>query len=358
MNIVTIVGARPQFIKAAALSRELRKRHREYLVHTGQHYDYDMSGVFFDRLRIPAPDINLEVGSGGHGKQTGAMLEGIEIVLMREKPDWVLVYGDTNSTLAGALAASKLHIPVAHVEAGLRSFNRRMPEEINRVVADHISSLLLCPSPLAADNLAREGVKGHVALVGDVMSDVLLWAKEQVEISPPAMVQDLGVSRGGYYLATMHRAENTDDPVRLNAIVGAFNALNQPVLFPAHPRTRKVMEASGSSLKPHVRLMEPVGYFEMVALTKDARMVLTDSGGLQKEAYWLGVPCVTLRDETEWLETVEAGGNVLAGADPAKILEAANTLQLPAQRKPLYGEGGVAARCVTELEKATSEGLR
>jgi len=351
MNVVTIIGARPQFIKAAALSRVLRQHHTECLVHTGQHYDYGMSGIFFDRLQIPKPEVNLGVGSGPHGQQTGAMLAGIETVLQERAPDVLLVYGDTNSTLAGALAASKLHVPVAHVEAGLRSFNRRMPEEVNRVVADHLSSLLLCPSQVAVDNLAREGVTRGVIIVGDVMSDVLFWARDQVEAEPPETCRPLGLERGGYFLATMHRAENTDDPSRLSGILGAFNALDLPVVFPVHPRTRKVIESSGLALKPHVRLLEPVGYLEMVALTGGARMVLTDSGGLQKEAYWLGVPCITLRDETEWLETVEAGGNVLAGADRERIVETVRTFRPPAQHPPLYGEGGVAARCVAALEE-------
>ncbi len=350
MRIASIVGARPQFIKAAALSRELRKRHKEILVHTGQHYDYTMSGAFFDGLGIPAPDANLEVGSGSHGAQTGAMLRAIEEVLVAQKPDRVLVYGDTNSTLAGALAASKLHIPVVHVEAGLRSFNRRMPEEINRVMADHLSDLLLCPSDTAVANLAAEGITKGVHLVGDVMLDVLNWAREQADAKPPEILNQLQLKRQNYLLATVHRSENTDDPKRLSGILNALNALDEAVVFPAHPRTRKAITNGGNGqLRPHVRMIEPVGYFDMVALSSSARLIMTDSGGLQKEAYWLGVPCITLRDETEWVETVKAGWNILAGSDPEKIVATARSFVTPTSRAPLYGDGCVAAKCVDLL---------
>ncbi|MDW8234486.1 MAG: UDP-N-acetylglucosamine 2-epimerase (non-hydrolyzing), partial [Roseiflexaceae bacterium] len=310
MNIVTIVGARPQFIKAAAVSRVLRLRHREVLVHTGQHYDANMSAVFFDELGIPPPDVNLAVGSASHGAQTGAMLAKIEEVLLAECPDWVLVYGDTNSTLAGALAAAKLHIPVAHVEAGLRSFNRAMPEEINRVLTDHISDLLLCPSETAVENLAREGITRGVVLIGDVMADALRLAVERADDS---VLESSGVQQGSYALATVHRAENTDDPLRLQGILTGLTLLDMPVIFPAHPRARRAIAALGWTPPAHMRLIDPVGYLNMIALMRGARVVLTDSGGVQKEAYWLGVPCVTLRDETEWVETVTCGWNTLAG---------------------------------------------
>jgi UDP-GlcNAc3NAcA epimerase len=349
MKIVTVLGARPQFIKAAALSRELRKHHQEILVHTGQHYDYGMSGVFFDSLEIPAPDVNLGVGSGNHGAQTAAMLAGIEEVLVKEKPDWMLIYGDTNSTLAGAIAASKLHVPVAHVEAGLRSFNRRMPEEVNRVVADHLSSLLLCPSQTAVDHLAAEGIRDNVHLVGDVMLDVLNWAKERAAPSAVQTLEKLGVAKGKYLLATIHRGENTDSVERLNAIVSALNALGETVLFPVHPRTRKAIAASGQQLAAHVHVVEPLGYFEMVTASAGARLILTDSGGLQKEAYWLGVPCVTMRDETEWVETVQSGWNTLTGADSAQIIEKVRKFAPPSTRAALYGDGRCAARCATLL---------
>jgi len=350
MKIVTIVGARPQFIKAAAISRELRKRHQEIMLHTGQHYDYAMSGVFFDGLEIPAPDINLGVGSGLHGSQTGAMLRGIEEVLLSKPPDWVIIYGDTNSTLAGALAASKLHIPVVHVEAGLRSFNRRMPEEINRVVSDHLSDLLLCPSSTAVANLTAEGITRKVHLVGDVMLDVLNWAKQRADGKPMEVLKRLGLSEREYLIATVHRSENTDDLERLTGILNALNALDEPVIFPVHPRARKAITGGTRQLQPHVRLIDPLGYFEMLAVTSSARLILTDSGGLQKEAYWLGVPCVTLRDETEWVETVEIGWNTLVGSDCGRIVEAVRSFTPRASRAPLYGDGLVAARCVGLLE--------
>jgi UDP-GlcNAc3NAcA epimerase len=347
LRIASIVGARPQFIKAAALSRELRKRHEEVLVHTGQHYDYTMSGVFFDGLELPAPDVNLEVGSGAHGVQTGLMLQKIEEVLISKHPDRVIVYGDTNSTLAGALAAAKLHIPVIHVEAGLRSFNRRMPEEVNRVVADHLSSLLLCPSRTAVSHLAAEGITRGVHLVGDVMLDVLNWAQERAAAQSPEFLRRLALKQGRYVLTTVHRSENTDDQERLLGILNALNTLEETVMFPVHPRTRKAIDRDGScGLRSHVRLIEPLGYLDMVALSRSARLILTDSGGLQKEAYWLGIPCVTLRDETEWVETVDAGWNTLTGCDTDKIVSAVRSFAPPGRRAPLYGEGCVAAKCV------------
>ena len=349
MKVLTVVGARPQFVKAAALSRVLRQRHTEILVHTGQHYDYEMSGAFFDGLEIPAPEVNLGVGSGAHGAQTASMLSGIEAVLAAEKPDMVLIYGDTNSTLAGALAASKLCIPVAHVEAGLRSFNRRMPEEVNRVVADHLSNLLFCPSDVAVRNLAAEGISRGVHVVGDVMLDVLNWAVQRLDRHPSQTLQRLELGDRQYVLATVHRGENTDDPSRLSSILEAFARLHEPVIFPVHPRTRKAIQNVSLQLPARVHLVEPVGYLEMVALTQGARLVLTDSGGLQKEAYWLGVPCVTLRDETEWVETVETGWNTLAGADYATIRRTVENVAPPAGRPSLYGDGNAAMRCVDLL---------
>jgi UDP-N-acetylglucosamine 2-epimerase len=354
VKVVTIVGARPQFVKAAALSRELRKRHTEILVHTGQHYDYQMSGIFFDGLEIPPPDVNLGVGSGGHGVQTGAMLGGIEKVLLDERPDRLLIYGDTNSTLAGALAASKLSIPVAHIEAGLRSFNRRMPEEINRVVADQLSDVLLCPSDTAVSNLAAEGIVRNVHLVGDVMLDVLNWARQRLAAQLPATLHTLGLTGKHYLLATVHRSENTDDISRLSSILNAFNALDEPVVFPVHPRTRKVIKGMDQRLSPHVHLIEPLGYMEMVAVTDSARLVLTDSGGLQKEAYWLGVPCITLRGETEWVETVDAGWNTLVGADTQRLIDAVRSSSWPDFRPSLYGDGEAAAKCVDLLDDVRS----
>lgn len=346
MKIVSIVGARPQFIKAAAVSRKVREQHHEILVHTGQHYDYEMSGIFFDGLQLPQPDANLGIGSGSHGAQTGAMLAAIEDVLVAHQPDYVLIYGDTNSTLAGALAASKLSVPIAHVEAGLRSFNRRMPEEVNRVVSDHLSELLLCPSETAVKNLADEGISRNVHLVGDVMLDVLNWARQRADTNRPPLLGRLGLREGAYVLATVHRSENTDDMARLTSIVTALNTVNEPVLFPMHPRARKIISEAGLRLASHVHVMDPVGYLEMVALASSARLILTDSGGLQKEAYWLGVPCLTLRDETEWVETVQTGWNVLVGADAKKIAATVNSFSPPDAHPALYGDGAAADQCV------------
>lgn len=351
MKILTIVGARPQFIKASAVSRELRKHYKEILLHTGQHYDYEMSGVFFDGLEIPTPDINLNVGSGSHGAQTGAMLKGIEEAMVAERPEWVLIYGDTNSTLAGALAASKLEIPVAHVEAGLRSFNRSMPEEINRVVADHLSTLLLCPSRTAVTNLATEGIAKGVHQVGDVMLDVLMWASEKAISARGMLLGRLGIKERGYLLVTIHRGENTDHSERLSSILSALSALKETVVFPIHPRARKAIAKLNFPIAPHVHLIEPLGYVDMVALSKSARLILTDSGGLQKEAYWLGIPCLTLREETEWVETVEAGWNRVVGSDSARIVQAVQSFSPPAVRPSLYGSGRGAAQCVELLER-------
>lgn len=350
MKVVTVVGARPQFIKAAAVSRELRKSHQEILVHTGQHYDYEMSGIFFDGLEIPPPQVNLGVGSSSHGVQTGAMLKGIEEVLLAERPDWLLIYGDTNSTLAGVLAASKLSVPVAHIEAGLRSFNRRMPEEINRVVADHLSNALLCPSETAVSNLASEGISQNVHLVGDVMLDVLNWARRRTNGKPAQVLDRLGLKKKSYLLTTLHRSENTDDLSRLSRILSALNSLDEPIVFPVHPRTRKVIIGADCQLKSHVQLIDPLGYLDMVSLAGSATLVLTDSGGLQKEAYWLGVPCLTLREETEWVETLEVGWNTLVGSDPEKIIKAVRSVVPATSRPSLYGDGCAAARCVRLLQ--------
>lgn len=351
MKIVSVVGARPQFIKAAAISRNLRERHQELLLHTGQHYDYEMSGIFFDGLQIPPPDVNLEVGSGSHGTQTAVMLQKIEAVLLAERPEYVLIYGDTNSTLAGALAASKLGIPIAHVEAGLRSFNRRMPEETNRVVADHLSTILLCPSQTAVENLALESITQNVHLVGDVMLDILNWAQERMSAGRCDVLERFCLTAGNYLVATVHRSENTDDGTRLSAILDGFNEINETLVFPVHPRAHKLIKAARVRFKSHIRLIDPVGYLEMVALTRNARLVLTDSGGLQKEAYWLGVPCITLRNETEWVETVSAGWNILVGADASAVVEAVHAFCPTAERDPLYGDGCAAQRCVELLDR-------
>lgn len=322
MRICTIVGARPQFIKAAVVSRALAAAGvDEWLVHTGQHYDDALSRVFFDELGIPAPAVNLAVGSGTHAEQTGAMLVGLERILLEQPPvDRVLVYGDTNSTLAGALVAAKLHVPVVHVEAGLRSFNRRMPEEVNRLVADRLADLLFCPTVTAVDNLAREGITAGVHLTGDVMLEATRhFAGRAATQAPLESLTDH--APGCYVLATVHRAENTDDRARLAGIFAGFGRLDAPVLLPLHPRTRARLD--GITVPANVVLMPPVGYLSMLTLVRNARRVLTDSGGLQKEAFWLGVPCVTLRDETEWIETLVNGWNRLAGADAEKMVQAA-----------------------------------
>jgi UDP-N-acetylglucosamine 2-epimerase len=298
--------------------------------------------------------VNLEVGSGSHAVQTAAMLKGLEEVMLAHKPDWVMVYGDTNSTLAGALAASKLSIPVSHVEAGLRSFNREMPEEINRVVTDHLAALLLCPSETAVANLATEGISANVAVVGDVMLDVLDWARERLRQGGPGPLAALGLKAGEYLLVTLHRSENTDRPSRLRGILHALELIPRPIVLPLHPRARKAIAAAGLLLPRHVRVIEPVGYLDMLALTSRARLVLTDSGGLQKEAYWLSVPCLTLRDETEWVETVAAGWNRLVGADSERILDGVRTFAPPAAHPPLYGEGRAASRCVALLSGSAS----
>jgi len=355
MKVVSIVGTRPQFIKAFALSRVLRLQHEEVLVHTGQHYDNNLSAIFFEELGIPKPDVNLGVGSLSHGAQTGEMLAKIEPLLIREAPDWALVYGDTNSTLAGALAAAKLHIPVAHVEAGLRSFNRAMPEEINRLVADNLSQLLLCPSQTAVDNLRQEGIIQCVHLVGDVMADALKYAVNHAPARRDILVQ-LNLDEKSYVLATVHRAENTDDPQRLSNIVRGIRSLHEPVVFPLHPRTRKALQAQGllaelSTRAKNIHLVEPLSFMDMVRLEQGARLILTDSGGVQKEAYWLGVPCLTLREETEWVETVANGWNVLVGTDPDIILDRARSFSPPAKRPPLYGDGIAAQRCVALLSE-------
>jgi UDP-N-acetylglucosamine 2-epimerase len=349
MRVLTVVGARPQFVKAAAVSRVLREEHDEFLLHTGQHYDHEMSAVFFTQLGIPAPDRNLEVGSGDHGAQTGAMLAGIEAVAVDYRPDWVIVYGDTNSTLAGALAAAKLHIPVAHVEAGLRSYDRRMPEEVNRVVADHVSDLLLCPTDTGVRNLAREGLTSGVEMVGDVMYDVFL---RHIDIARRdcTIVARLGLQPRAYHLLTVHRAENADDPLRLRAILAGVADAGTKTIFPMHPRTRSAIASSGVEVPSNLLMIDPVGYLEMLALEDGAEVVITDSGGVQKEAYFAGRPCITVRDRTEWPETVDAGWNTLAGSDTSAISAAIRSFRPSGLRKEAFGDGHAAERVVAALE--------
>jgi UDP-GlcNAc3NAcA epimerase len=348
MKILSIVGARPQFIKAGPFVRAVRAAHTSVLVHTGQHYDDNMSEIFFQELELAAPDFHLGVGSGPHGAQTAAMLAGLEGVIVEVAPDWVVIFGDTNSTLAGALAAAKLGVPVAHVEAGLRSFNRRMPEEINRVVADHLSDVLFCPSETAVRHLAAEGRTRGVYATGDVMREAHRDAAVRAA-RDSRVLERLGLSAQKYLLATVHRAENTDDHARLAGILRAFGALEETVVFPVHPRTRAALNAVNGALPRNVRLIDPVGYLDIARLQLGARAILTDSGGLQKEAYWSGVPCITLRDETEWTETVDAGWNVLVGADTDRIVAAVKTFAPPVARPDLYDEQRPSARMIELL---------
>ncbi len=351
MKVLSVVGARPQFIKAAPVGRALRDAGiEEVLLHTGQHYDPSMSDVFFSELGIREPGYNLGVGSAAHGAQTAAMLSGIEEVMNLEKPDWLLIYGDTNSTLAGALSAAKMGVAVAHVEAGLRSYNRAMPEEINRVVADALSTLLFCPTDVAVANLAKEGIISGVHVVGDVMYDAVLWATERLDEGASSIVDSLGLRGEKYLLATVHRASNTDALENLTAIMWALREAGERVIFPVHPRARKAIVEAGIHPGENVAMIEPVSYLEMLALERSARVILTDSGGVQKEAMWLGVPCVTMRSETEWVETVECGWNTLTGTNPAHILEALVAPRPLKPPPPVYGDGHASQR-IAELLK-------
>ena len=348
MRVLTVIGNRPQFVKAAAVSFRLREAAEEVLVHTGQHYDAELSQVFFDELELPRPEHLLELGGGSNTEQTGRMLSALGPLLAAERPDVVLVYGDTNSTLAGALAAAQMRIPVAHVEAGMRSFDRAMPEELNRVLADHASDLLLCSSAAPAEHLRHEGVSGEVVVVGDVMVDVAqLLAPRARERT--AVLEACEVEPGGYLLATAHRAGTVDDPERLERLAALLAAMPVPVVLPLHPRTRARLEAAGLlDALEGVRVVPPLGYLDFTALLLHARAVLTDSGGVQKEAYLAGVPCVTLRDRTEWTETVETGWNALVGLD-AEAARAALEREKPSERPPLYGDGRAGERVVQAL---------
>lgn len=350
LKILTVIGARPQFIKAATVSRQigLHADVKEILVHTGQHYDANMSDIFFEELEIPRPVHHLGIGGGSHGAMTGRMLAAIEETMVAERPDVVLVYGDTNSTLAGALAAVKLHIPVAHIEAGLRSFNRRMPEEINRILTDHASDILFAPTDVAVANLMAEGLASEkIQLVGDVMFDAALFYKERARA--PAWFAQSGLAEEAFVLATIHRAENTDDTGRLREIMRGLAQAGMPVLLPLHPRTRAKLADMTLDLPESIRVVEPVGYLEMVWLETQAAVIVTDSGGVQKEAFFHNKPCVTLREETEWVELVESGWNCLAGADAGRIAEAIANAHIPATRVSLYGKGDAAAKIVGAL---------
>lgn len=349
MKIATVVGARPQFIKAATVSRVIKSKPgiQEIIIHTGQHYDQNMSDVFFKELDIPVPGINLGVGSGAHGKQTAHMLEGIEDILLKEKPDWVLVYGDTNSTVAAALAAAKLNIPIAHVEAGLRSFNRTMPEEINRIATDHISNCLFAPTQNAMNLLAKEGLGGVSYFSGDVMYDSILHYRD-IALKKHSVKDIIDVEPGKYALATVHRQENTDNLDNLQSIFMAFSELDMPVIVPLHPRTVKFMDQV--PYRSNVKIIEPVGYLEMITLLENCHKVLTDSGGLQKEAFFLKKPCITLREETEWIETLEDNWNFIVGTDQTKILEKFAITKFGEQRN-FFGDGKAAEKIIDHLMK-------
>jgi UDP-GlcNAc3NAcA epimerase len=358
MKIVSIVGARPQFVKMAMICRAVEGdsslQHR--IIHTGQHYDAAMSDVFFRELGIPEPDYHLGVGSGTHGEQTGEMVKRLEPALLEERPDWVLLYGDTNSTLAGAVVASKLALPTAHVEAGLRSFNRRMPEELNRIVADHLSDLLLCPTTPAVDNARKEGLGNRAVLTGDVMLDATLVYRDEARKRGAGPAQ--AAVPGSFALATVHRAENTDDPRRLLEILSALDEIAEricPVLLPLHPRTRKSMATCGYDLRS-VQVLPPCSYLEMILMESRARFILTDSGGVQKEAYFVKVPCITLRDETEWVETIANGCNVLTGANRQAIVQAAANCLGAGPWTAVYGDGNAARRIIEALRNYRPDG--
>lgn len=353
MKVCTVIGARPQFIKAAALSAVLASRPEieEIVIHTGQHYDANMSDVFFEELGIPKPAYNLKIGGGTYGQNTGRMIESIEDVLLKEKPDMVLVYGDTDSTLAGALAACKIHIPVTHVEAGLRSYNRRMPEEINRLLTDQISTLLFTPTNGAKENLIQEGIKPEfIHVVGDIMYDATLQFSD-IAIQRSEILKKLDLNKKDYILATVHRAENTDDLTRMKAILDGLNTASLLVILPLHPRTKSVFKKSGLVIPDKIKCIDPVGYLDMQVLESGASLIATDSGGVQKEAYFHGVPCVTLRDETEWVELVEVGANILTGANSSKIKHAINDLLgRTVISSNIYGDGKTAGTIADILE--------
>ena len=351
MKILSVVGTRPEFIQAMPVGRAIRTDHQEILVHTGQHYDYLMYQKFFDELDIPTPDYNLNSGSGSQNQQVVKIMLGMEEVVLKEKPDLVIVRGDTNSTLASALVTSKLNIPFAHIEAGERSFNRRMPEEINRLVVDCLADLHLCASQAAEKNLAAEGIKDSVHWVGDVMLDALLFSLP-VARARSNILEKLHISPQHYGLATIHRAMNTDEPQRLRKILDAFNLVSETIILPIHPRTRKVLSKINVNLENHIHIIEPVGYFDMLVLEENARLIATDSGGVQREAYYLGIPCLTLRGETEWVATIETGWNKLVGADQKLIQNNWFSFIPPADHPPIYGDG-TAAQHIAKLINMT-----
>ena len=356
MKILSVVGARPQFIKLAVLSHEIRKRFNEVIVHTGQHYDYEMSKIFFEQLDIPNPDYNLEVGSGSHGKQTGEIIIRLEKVIIKEKPDLVLVYGDTNSTLGGALCAAKLGISVCHVESGMRSYDK-IPEEINRVVADHISDIFFCVTETAVRNLEIEGIIKNVFLVGDLMIDALVEHLKLAE-KKSNILKELGLRKNTYMLATIHRTENTEDRLKLKSIIEGLISSNEKIILPLHPRTKKYLQAYSLIEKiknSGIRIIKPLPYLDMLILEKNSRKIITDSGGVQKEAYFLKVPCITSRTITEWKETVENGFNILVGSDSSKIHKAIKNFEISQKYIELYGKGDTSKKIADVLVKLKNE---
>lgn len=355
MKVITVLGARPQFIKAAPVSRVIRREVEEIIIHTGQHYDQNMSDIFFEELSIPKPDYLLGIGSGNHGKQTAEMLTQIENIILDEKPDYMMVYGDTNSTLAGALAAAKLHIPIVHVEAGLRSFNKKMPEEVNRILTDHISTHLLCPTDTAVENLKNENITDGVANIGDVMYDAVLFNAELAKKNSTILKQQ-SLDAKDYYLITIHRAENTDNKERLGNIFEAFNQIPGTKVWPIHPRTKKMITDYGFNLDSieGLKIIEPIGYLDMLTLELNSKKIITDSGGVQKEAYFAKVPCVTVREQTEWIETLIDDANILVGTDTKKIVDAVLKDVQPSY-KPVFGDGHTSEKILDILLKPVSK---
>ena len=355
MKVLSVVGARPQFVKLGPMDRSIRSRHEHVILHTGQHYDRSMSDSFFEVLDIPTPDYNLNIGSGSHGDQTGRMIAGIEDVILKEMPDCVLTYGDTNSTLAAAIAAVKLHVPIAHIEAGLRSYNRMMPEEVNRVLTDHASDMLFCPSKAAYYNLAKEGLEKKAYVVGDLMVQLLLEIGDSVSVA----LEGLDLEPKGYILLTMHRQENVDDKDKMERMMSFLEDIEETVVFPIHPRTRKRLQEFGIMQRleqsANIKLIEPQDLLSFSALEKDARIIMTDSGGVQKDAYVFGVPCITLREETEWTETVDEGWNLVTGTDVEAIKDALANFVKPVTARDAYGGKGVSERIVDIIEEYSSQ---
>jgi UDP-GlcNAc3NAcA epimerase len=362
MKILSVVGARPEFIQASLVSRAIREKHQEVLVHTGQHYDVFLSQSFFEELEIPSPDYNLKVGSKSHAQQTGKIMMQMEEVLLDEQPDIVIVRGDTNSTMASALAASKLQISIAHIEAGERSFNPDMPEEINRIVTDRLAQVHFCTSQKAVKNLALEGIKDTVHWVGDVMLDAMIYYRPIAQRRSTALKR-LNIKSKDFCLVTIHRSANTDNTERLRNIANILNEVSETIIFPIHPRTSKALADLQVPFKKHVRMIEPVGYLDMLTLEEHARLIATDSGGVQREAYFMGIPCLTLRDETEWTETVEAGWNRVVGTDPEQVLSVWKDFTPPTDHPPLFGEGIASQRIAhilgsMDLDSWNSEKVR